>query len=301
MTTVEPRRYLAKTGLKHPDQAQFIEGLAVLRERLQMVLSGQETTALALTLTGAARNGKTELSKLVPKFIPELLPTAERVSPVLMVTLTSGTTVKSMWADLCAAADVQFEPRETEAALVPKLFRRLKSLGTLMIIIDEAHHTLSGGRGDIQVANRIKSRLLDNVDHPIFVILIGLNDVEDFVKLDPQLAGRTTPTRLRDFTRLEAHKFCRALITKGCERANLTVASDIDFTGTSGRFSDAANGRFGLIIDLIDRALRRAISLERNYLCSDDLIFVARKQIGTHANDIFDDKTWRPPAEALVK
>lgn len=298
---VEPIRYLAKTGLKHPDEKQFVEGLLVIRERLKMVLAGQETTALALTLTGSARNGKTELSKSVADHIPELQPSIDRSIPIVRVTLTSGTTVKSMWADLCNAVGVQFEPRETEAGLVPKLFRRLRSLGTLMVIIDEAHHALTQGKGDIQVANRLKSRLLDNFGQPIFVILIGLPEVEDFVKLDPQLAGRTTPTRLRDLTRAQSHQVCRSLIDKGCERAGLSAAADIDLYGASGRLSDAAGGRFGLTIDLIDRALRRAMSLERNYLCADDLIHVGRKQLGTHANDVFDDLTWRPALEALAK
>jgi Cdc6-like AAA superfamily ATPase len=287
---------LAKTNLVHPDAGQFLNGLAVIRERLQMINAREENAALAMTLTGKPGAGKTELASRVTDYVEELLPSRDRPMPIVKVTLTGGTTVKSLWIDVCNAADVILKPRETENSILPKLFRRLQALGTQMIIFDEAHHALSQGQGDIQVANRLKSRLLDNPTQPIFLILVGLPEIEQFISIDSQLGRRTIQTRLRDLTRGEAHQICRALLEKGRQRAGLTVSADITENSTCERLADASDLMFGIMIDLLDRALRRAVGSQRGFVNSEDLIWSGRLHLGTLENDVFDNRAWRPNA-----
>lgn len=291
------QNYLAHSALPHPDQEQFLIGVGKLRNHLLKMQNGSAKTAKALSLVGKSGNGKTELITGLPALIPELLPTSDRERPFVYLGLVGPDTPRNLAVNIAEALGLSVGPRETEASITAKIRRRLKALGTLVIALDEAHHSIRGEYGDNgedYILDRLKTMYIDYQANPIIIVLAGLNELQDTIEQGTQYKRRNIRTAIRALTHAEAAQVCGNLIEKGCERAELKLCETIKREQIALKLPTVADNAFGIMIELVDAALCHALERQSDVLEASDVIAVARIHSGSHGHDVFDGNCCKP-------
>ena len=226
----------------------------------------------ALTVTGASGAGKTRALDRNFMKREDLLGYGDRESdcPLVSVMAPSPCTPRLLGESILKALGYPVE-RKLEENLAWDLVHKTLALRRVKFLhIDELQHALQS-RNPVEIGKVQDSLkgLLQDKDWPVWLILSGLPSVRSFLASDIQIRRRTRHVVFRDLKLPDDIPMVRRLITfyaKDKGGCGAEIARDNDLIG---RLLHAANGSFGVVIELIQDAVGQALRLSDTELSSE--------------------------------
>ena len=136
----------------------------------------------------------------------------------------------------------------------------LKERRTLFLHLDEAQDLFSkrNEKEMRSVINTLKS-IMQNRDWPVSVILSGLPDLSALPNLDHQLGRRIIPIQFPRIDVGQNSADLRAIAHRHAKAVDLMVEPDLFAADFLERLVHAADGQFGIVVELIIGAIEEAL------------------------------------------
>ena len=271
-------RYLRAQYLPHPEEKSVHAAFFALTREIQALDDGHCHEVKGVAPLGPSGSGKTTLTRQLPVWFPHLTDWTHadeggslKVTPVLRVRLQGSVNRRGFFKAALEALNVPVRPKgDTADDLYIALVRLCRVRGVRVIVVEEVQHAL-GDRADDKVhANTLKN-LLDDERYPIALVLVGTPEVapwletvdaaslgEDTVR-DGHNARRFYRVALRAMPHEVGTALAANLIEKGCGLADLTVGRSVVRRQAAARVAHVTNGRFGALVEAVDRALTEAV------------------------------------------
>lgn len=165
--------------------------------RLEELLAYPRVTRMPnMLLVAPSFNGKTSiLEHFTGLHPPDLDPLGESsVCPVIMVEAPSTPDASALWSRILDALMAPYKPTASKDQKYAQVKLLIRSLGVRMLIVDEIHHLISGGKiRQQEFRNALKS--LGN-ETKIVIVAAGIEDAYNAFASDPQMSSRFTPEQL---------------------------------------------------------------------------------------------------------
>lgn len=224
-------------------------------------------------IVGDSRAGKSTLLNQYAERYPDDEFEGRNRRRVVKMVFPAGTTTGQVMADLLRGMGDPL-PTYGDAAERKSRFKDyLLALGVEVLMFDEAQHLVEGRTdvGALEISRWLKT-LLDL--HKVAVVLTGPEPVRRMINLNPEVSNRfLAPLTLQAFgnTAKVPLKDLRFALKKVQEHFTAAKGVDLSTTIMAWRFSLAAEGLIGLIVDIVQRACEYSIKDHRDTITEDDL------------------------------
>lgn len=313
-------------GAKTPEHADMDDGLAWLADRylkterderllnyLGEILQLHEATgpppaALrdplngethGLAVIGASGDGKSALIGRMFRSQPAFEQMqAGRDGNYLRIVMPPEGTIKSLAGDLLRETGYTRQVKTGKAHdLWATLRHRLALREVQLLWIDEAHHLLRGGAGRDPVQARQTLKSLMQGEGAVALLLSGVPQLDDELRLDPETDRRILRYHLGRFGERETElRRLRAFTEACCAHLGLDPPDDPHF---AERIAFAGRGGLGRSIDLLKRMIRRAVMEGQAGLELSQARKVFELHHGALETGPFDEGDWRRIREIL--
>ncbi|HEY0331671.1 MAG TPA: ATP-binding protein [Rhodopseudomonas sp.] len=226
----------------------------------------------ALTVTGASGAGKTRALDRIFMKREDLLGYGDKESdcPLVSVMAPSPCTPRLLGESILKALGYPVERKLEENVAWDLVHKTLALRRVKFLHIDELQHALQS-RNPVEIGkvqDTLKGLLQDKY-WPVWLILSGLPSAKTFLAKDIQVRRRTRHVVFHDLKFPDDIPLVRRLVTfyaKDKGGCGATIAQDNDLIG---RLLHAANGSFGVVIELIQDAVGHALRSSETDLSSE--------------------------------
>lgn len=274
---------LRRVFVHHPAFLRLEEQFRLLLDRRRAELeAGVVMEARGIAVIGASGSGKTTAVARLLSHTPDLViddPNGPR-RDVVSFQVPSPATVKFVGQTALEALGYPLRRNRTEMIIWDLVRQHLRARQTLFLHLDEAQDLLRHQTSKvIQSVVRTLKSLMQTREWPVGLIVSGMPELKDLLNHDPQLARRFYPI---EFQRLHAGidgEEVSETVRSYADRANLgtELGSALEFPA---RLVHAADGEFGLVIELIIGAIEEALLADSDTLNQDHFIAVFRRRSG---------------------
>lgn len=210
-----------------------------------------------IAVVGGAGSGKTSLiAKAVAKH-PALQPSEAAPMPVVQITIPNPATMKSVGFEILKKTGyTELAKKRTAWEIWNDVRTRFRLLGTLVLVIDEAHDLFPRGSKSeaYEILRTLKSLMQE--DGSVIVVLCGIESLYESISCDYQVQRRFAKFELPPVTTSADSKFVWGLIGKFCDRAGLGCPQQTDLVD---RLAHAGRYRLGICIEQIIAAIEVAL------------------------------------------
>ncbi|THK34061.1 AAA family ATPase [Ensifer sp. MPMI2T] len=233
----------------------------LLNRRWAEIAAGVSMEARGIAVIGASGSGKTTAVARLLSHTPGLICEDSKTSRMDIVSfqVPSPATLKFVGQTALEALGYPLRRERTEMTIWEMVRHHLQARQTLFLHLDEAQDLMRHQTPKmLQSVVRTLKSLMQTRDWPVGIILSGMRDLKELLNHDPQLARRFYPI---EFTKLHS-------VTDGSRVARL-AASYSDRAGLrerdlvqdqfAARLIHAADGEFGLVIELIIGSIEEAL------------------------------------------
>ena len=232
----------------------------LIQKRLADIGSGRNREARGLTLTGEAGAGKsTAVEHLLAKTRSWIATTDTPDAKVISLKVPSSPGLKALGHKVLAELGYP-QGRGGEGWYLWGLIRHhVREQKVVFIHLDEAQH-LAGRRGQkelVAMISELKTMMSDS-DWPVGILMSGTVELEDLLNQDPQISRRMEAVHFRPIAALSQTENILGLTSVYCSKAGLQPEADIDTIEFVERLVHAAARQFGLIIEMICKAIEQA-------------------------------------------
>ncbi|EKF42406.1 transposition protein [Nitratireductor indicus C115] len=246
----------------HPAFLQLEEQFRLLLDRRRAELAaGLITEARGIAVVGASGSGKTTAIARLLSHTPGLVSENQKDSrrDVVSFQVPSPATLKFVGQTALEALGYPLRRNRTEMIIWEMVRHHLQQRKTLFLHLDEAQDLLRYQTPKmLQSVVRTLKSLMQTKEWPVGLILSGMPEVKDLLNHDPQLARRFYPV---EFPRLRAGldgERVIEIVASYADRTSMETGNTVgdDF---AARLIRAADGEFGLVIELIIGAIEEAL------------------------------------------
>lgn len=210
-----------------------------------------------IAVVGGAGSGKTSLiAKGVGKH-PALQPSEAAPMPVVQISVPNPATMKSVGFEILKKTGYsELGNKRTAWEIWNDVRTRFRLLGTLVLVIDEAHDLFPRGSKSeaYEILRTLKSLMQE--DGSVIVVLCGIESLYDSISFDYQVQRRFAKFELPPVTTSADSKLVWGLIGKFCDRAELGRPAQTDLVD---RLAHAGRYRLGICIEQIISAIEIAL------------------------------------------
>ncbi|MDX2218184.1 MAG: TniB family NTP-binding protein [Burkholderiales bacterium] len=241
-----------------------------IREELERLLAYPQINRMPnIALIGESNSGKSELLNNFYRrheALPD--PNADLMHiPVLKIQAPNESRLESFYEEILAAIFLppKLHSRESAAEQRRRIVAALRSLGTKMLVVDEAHSMMTGKKTQRLILNGIKY-LANELKIPI--VLAGTSDLLSLLNSDRQLANRFIPVTLKDWS--FGMELGSLLLTLE-NHINLKHKSDLASEPIQRQILAMSEGLLGEIIDVVKLAAEVAIKSGKEKITVESL------------------------------
>jgi hypothetical protein len=304
-------RFLARVQIRHLRTGRhknLLKAVRRLMEQAKVAESAGEGRALfVLGETGA---GKTHALSRVIRDMDEAQPVRTATTttmPIVRVVAPSPCTLKMLGTEILLALGYPLTRELKESTAWGLVRQQLRMRGVKIVHIDEGQHMLNWRDANERqkLADTLKN-VMQQPDWPVSFIVSGLPELADFLDGDRQLRRRSEKQFLSALD-LAGNRELLAWITRKVvhKHAGMTLAFEIteDFLG---RLHRAACGQFGIVVQVLQRAIEQAVAqdVDATVVAWDDFARAYRALAGCQpAENVFLARDWHliEPANALLE
>lgn len=245
---------------------KFVDRLKLVLQRdadgkfLPLVKRYQGET-MGICVTAPAREGKTFMvAQTLTREFGNQIDMKRCGNHILYCRLKTNATARGVYMDICRATGLDvFPSRMTQSEAYVLATHRMKMAGVKIIIIDEVHNLLGGGK---EAANRFLKGFFHD-DDGFCLIAIGTEPLRNFIYNDPkneELAGRLLDFPLMNISETSTvamiHQALKTLTDKIELKIGSRIKSDPYF---ANRIYDGCRGSFGRCMRLLTSSLVYAL------------------------------------------
>lgn len=239
--------------------------------------SGTYFEAEVLVVTGSSGAGKTtEIEKLMRDFHASnaILPD-EQAAKIAMCVLDR----KGSWKDLgrntlhAIGYPISDRARITQPQISRRIKQQSERQGIVVVWYDEAQHILATKNEDVllEVLDCFKT-MVKGPDWPIMLILSGVPELAGIIPELEQLFRKVTHVRLDDIDFAEDSEKVHSIVGSYAIEAGLEVDDALDMEDFLHRLTTAGAFRWGLVIELVMKAVGRAVAERSSRLDVDHFV-----------------------------
>ena len=247
----------------------------LLEQRQAEISAGLVNEARGIALIGASGSGKTTaIKRLLGSLKFQKDHETDKRGEVLSFPVPSPATLKFVGQTALQTLGYPLRRDKTSQIIWDMVKDHLRSHEILFLHLDEAqdlsaHQT---PREKQSVINTLKS-LMQNQQWPVGMILSGMPELKDMLNHDPQLARRFYPIAFPSLNAINDSNQVVSTVKYYAKQAKLNVCENLCNSEFAARHIHAADGEFGLMIELtilsIEDALRKqSINLTINNFSS---------------------------------
>lgn len=218
-------------------------------ERMEDLLSYPPIVRMPnMLLVAPPYNGKTTiLERFKSLHAPDDDPSKEvRNQPVVCVEMPPGPDITDLYSRILTDLTAQFRPNASNAEMYTQIMTLFRNMGVRMLIIDEIHHILSGGKvAQAKFRNALKS--LGNKGG-IPIVAAGIEEALNAFNTDPQMSSRFQPMMLPTW---RADKNFASLLATLERRMPLKYPSNLKDPATMLAIHTRSEGTIGDMCDLV--------------------------------------------------
>ena len=288
---------LRRQVIEHTTFTLAIREIARLHERGKV--AGVAEGMLLVAQTGS---GKTTVLKYYEKKFPRASTRTGARIPVLRVDTPESPTVKTLAEAILSAMGDPSATKGTATAMTNRIIHFFRECGVEMLLIDEFQHFYDGRRfaESRRVSDWLKN-LINKVGIP--VILAGLPRSIAVVNANPQLRRRFgAPHYMEPFsytTREQQLEF-RGILN-GIQARLPMRCIDIAEPSMAQRFYYASHGLMDYVVKIIDDAVSRAGSTDKELLTQQDFELAFKRAVWMHAPEKLNPFSANPVLRLLTK
>jgi len=237
---------------------------------------------VGLSITCAARSGKSEVAIQFRAEYPESRDEGGRRIPVLYYKVPSKPTVKGLAEGLLQALGDPKSDRGTEIAKTRRLKLLLREVGTLLLILDEFQHFVdkTSERIQMEAADWLKV-LID--DTGINLVVIGLPYGLQVIRQNEQLRGRflsNVEIKRFDWKDNDERKEFIRVITKLHQELSAFDIPVLHTDEMAFRIYCASGGLMGYIVKILRQAIWNAADRKTTRITLEDLEIAYLQTVG---------------------
>ena len=244
----------------------FVDRLKLVLQRdgdgqfLPVVKRYQEET-MGICVTAPAREGKTFMvTQTLARIFGQKIDMKRCGNQILYCRLKTNATAKGVYMDICRATGLDvFPSRMTQSDAYVLATHRMKKSGVKIIIIDEVHNLLGGGK---EAANRFLKGFFHD-DDGFCLIAIGTERLRSFIYNDPnnaELSGRFLDFPLLNVSETSTVIMIQHALKKLTDEIELKIGSSIKSDPYfANRIYDGCRGSFGRCMRLLTTSIVYAL------------------------------------------
>lgn len=218
-----------------------------------------------IALVGASGSGKSTALHRIFSRHPDVTLLSKQCdgADVVSFQVPSPATLKFVGHQALTALGYPIQSARPAAYLWDMVKFHLKERRTLFLHLDEAQDLFSkrNEKEMRSVINTLKS-IMQNRDWPVGVILSGLPDLSALPNLDHQLGRRIVPIQFPRIDVAQKGTDLRAIAHRHANAVDLIVDPDLFAGDFLERLVHAADGQFGITVELIIGAIEEALRCE---------------------------------------
>lgn len=211
-----------------------------------------------MVTTGETGAGKSRALRRLFQETEGLAPSpCGRIRPYVRLSVRAPATLKTVGLELLKVLGYPLTADAKENVVWAKVLTHLRKAETVVLFLDEFQNCSSRANVDeaVRIRDTVKSLLVD--EHPIILVLAGLPEVVDFVRVDPQVRRRGRFTALETVDADDAETI-RDAVAALALKVGLPVANDLG-TDVVPRLVHAACGQLGLAMEMAVEAIGCAL------------------------------------------
>lgn len=256
------------------------------RRRADLELGTQKETP-GIAVIGDSGSGKTTAVRRLFATHPNLQTLQPGVEKAEAVSLSVPSPASVKFVGLACLNVLGYPLRRdrTSAIIWDLVQRNLHLRQTLVLHFDEAQDfCVNQNPREIQAVINTLKALMNNPNWPVSTILSGMPHLCDLINKDPQLARRFTPVQFTKLDPAQDGSPIRKMVVSYAEAGDLSVGSDLQDRQFVRRLIHAADGEFGLTVELLLSALEIAMRAGKNELCASCFVQAFAQRSGCVAD-----------------
>ena len=210
-----------------------------------------------VVVSGRSGAGKTHAVRRLLQGTARLAPSeCGKSRPCIRLSVKAPATLRSVGLDLLDLLGYPLSAEAKEAVVWNKVRKHLKNATTQVVVLDEFQNCSS--RANVEEATRIRDtvRSLLVSDHPIVLILAGLPEIVEFLRVDEQVRRRGRFTALETLD-VDDADLLTTNVAKLAAKVGVLLGKDFGFE-VAPRLLHAAGGQLGLAIEMSIEAVLHA-------------------------------------------
>lgn len=241
----------------------------------------------ALVLHGASGVGKSSTLYRALYRRPEFAGfsrSPENTSPLVAVTMPSPATLRLLGIELAKALGYPIVRDLKENVVWDTVRKLLRERQIRFIVIDEVQH-LTASRSSVEITkvrDTFKS-LMQQSGWPVWLILVGLDEVATLVESDIQLRRRSRFLRIAPLNLERDAKRIAAAIRQYADQAELTCSPALN-DGLIGRLIHASTNAMGILLETLIGSIKEALLTGDSELTPEHFATHFRRKTGCMAN-----------------
>jgi len=279
--------------LRREPEANIAEDFPTLTPRGEVIRGGR-----IVIITGKSGVGKTRTVEHALRSRPELAGYGTEDDPmeVLPVVAPAPFSLKSLGHEVLRRTGYPIHRDIRETQVWPIVMARLREIGTRILWIDEAQH--GDEIRDPEMAQKVKNtfkRILQDREHPVWLILSGTPELSRFAQTDASLQRRIRQVRLGSLSFPSHTGLIKGLITRCIEVCHgLSIGADLMEDETAGRILHAAKGQFGTAVEFVQDAIRECLARNEAVLSVRHFaeVYAARMGVNDPDRNVFLTRHW---------
>ncbi|WP_105434911.1 TniB family NTP-binding protein [Neorhizobium tomejilense] len=251
-----------------------------------------------LLVLGESHMGKSRLVEhyldIHPSLAPISIENGNTAHPVLRLKAPADCTMAGLGREMAMQLGYRMHRSVSEDLVFQRVRAQLRVQGTKLVMIDEIQHVVDGPsiKGLRHLTDTLKN-LLQEVDWPIHLILVGLPEARELIWRDvkEQAESRVFPIDLSPLNFIEHAGVVSNLIEEVLEIAGLTSAMPLTDEFIE-RLLHGARNRLGLVFKMLHFAIEDALDNGENEVGIEHWID-AYMRLAKRGRNVFEAEDWQ--------
>ena len=272
---------LKKVFVETPTYLQLRDQFLDLHyQRVADLAEGNNSECTAILLTGPPGSGKTQMTKQIARFTPEIRSDkSSRILDVVRVRAPATTTVLNLGKQVLGELSYPYSKASNQFEIWDQIETQFRQRQVKFLIIDETHDLIFNHQGrEILTALSTLKSLLNSIKWPINLLLAGTPELTELVALNGEVNRRKETIQIPRLSWAQDGCNFEPILAHIASKAGIGVSSDLYEEDFGLRLFHAAQHKPGLAFKFIIEAVRPCLRSGDQFLTRDHFAQYARRK-----------------------
>ncbi len=248
-------------------------------QRVADLKEGNDSECTAIILTGPPGSGKTQMTKRLTKFVPEIRSDKnDRYLDVVRVRAPSTTTVLNIGKQILGELEHPYTKGSNQFDIWDQIETQFRQRRVKFLIIDETHDLIFNHQGrEILTALSTLKSLLNSIKWPVNLLLAGTPELTELVALNGEVNRRKEIIEIPKLSWAQDGENIPGIVEYLAAKAGLAVSDDLRGQDFGLRLFHAAQHKPGLAFKFVVESIRPCLRVGDETLTRNHFAQYARR------------------------